>query len=87
MYPRGQVMPPVATVTGWGRMGPEEDAPMSRQLLVTQVTLIMLLMYVYLYLMFRFPCSALRSARHSQAPVSLTMTRSVAKLFVSSLYL
>ena len=30
-------MPPVATVTGWGRIGPEETDPMSRQLLVTQV--------------------------------------------------
>ena len=30
-------MPPVATVTGWGRVGPEEAAPMSPQLLVTQV--------------------------------------------------
>ena len=78
MYPRGQVLPPVATVTGWGRMGPEEDAPMSRQLLVTQVTSIMCLICIR-YFMCRFPCSAPRSVRHSQAPVCLTMTRS--KLF------
>ena len=73
---RGQLMPPVATVTGWGRVGPEEAAPMSRQLLVTQVPSLLTTHHVS-RVMSRSLCSVLRSVRHSPAPVCLTVIRSV----------
>ena len=81
---RGQLMPPVATVTGWGRVGPEEAAPMSRQLLVTQVPSLLTTHHVS-HVMSRSLCSVLRSARHSPAPVCLTVTRSVSVVSVMSL--